>query len=289
MSDPPPSDAPPPDLAALRAEIDAVDDALHDLLMRRAAITGRMAAARIKAGSGGSFRPGREALILRRLLARHGGPLPPGTLLRVWREIIAASLAQQGGFSVAVQAAQPDSPVLALARAHFGLDTPLRVHATPARALAALSAGEAAVAVLGAPEDGEAPGAAWWPSLDAPRLRVVAALPFLVAPGGRGPAALAISAGAPDPTGRDRSLLRLEHGPALSRDGLIAALSAAGLAPLRLILQRGAAPHGGSPSPQGAALAEVAGFVEPGDPRLSTLRAEVLGAFAEPEMLPPCP
>ncbi|UFN49923.1 chorismate mutase [Roseomonas sp. OT10] len=269
----------PPDLATLRAGIDAIDDGLHDLLIRRAAITGRLAAERIK-GQGGSFRPGREAAIFRRLLARHSGGLPPAALLRIWREIIASSLAQQGNFSVAVLAPQPDSPALDLARGHFGFNTPWRAHPTPARALAAVSSGEATVAVLPAPEEGEAPGTAWWPRLEAPRLQVVAALPFLLPAGGRGPKALVVAASAADPTGRDRSLLRLEHAPEQSRDALAGALAAAGLPPLRLILHRDAAP-----GPRHA-LAEVAGLLAADDPRLPPLRADLLGAFAEPETLP---
>ncbi len=286
MPDLSPFPDPTVDLVALRAVIDGIDDAMHDLLMHRAAISASLAAGRVK-GDAVPFRPGREAIILRRLLARHTGPLPRAVLLRIWREIIASSLAQQGPFSVAVLPAEPGGPVPIemLARAHFGLDTPQRTHPTPARALAAVSAGEATVAVLPAPADGAAPGEAWWPGLEAPRLRVVAALPFLLpAAAGQGtprPQALVVAAVPPDPTGRDRSLLRLEQAPGASRDALLAALEVAGLPPLRLTLHR-------DPSTP-SALAEVAGFVAPGDPRLAALApfgAVPLGAFAEPETLP---
>lgn len=273
------------DLAALRAEIDGIDDALHDLLMRRAAITASLATGRIKGGAI-PFRPGREALILRRLLNRHRGTLPRSTVARVWREIIASSLVQQGFFAVAVLPAEPGNPVptQALARAHFGLETPLRTLPTAARVLAALSAGEATVAVLPAPADGAAPGDAWWTRLDAPRLRVVAALPFLLPAAGGGvprPDAMVVAAAPPDPSGRDRSLLRLDRVADASREVLGAALNAAGLPPLRLVLHR-------DPDAP-CALAEVAGFVEAGDPRLAplaSLGAVPLGAFAEPEILP---
>ena len=53
MNDKPPtSQAADPALLALRAEIDALDDAMHDLLMRRAAVVARMAASRAKTGAG---------------------------------------------------------------------------------------------------------------------------------------------------------------------------------------------------------------------------------------------
>ncbi|MDJ0390117.1 chorismate mutase [Roseomonas sp. E05] len=270
-------DQTPPDLASLRVEIDRIDDALHDLLMRRADIVAHMAASRVKAGAP-SFRPGREAEILRRLLERNRGALARGTVVRLWREIIAASLAQQGAFTVAVPG-EPgaDSPLVRLARAHFGLPTPLKLHATPSRALASVANGEAAVAVLPAPQEGERPEAAWWAQLEPSRLRVVLALPFLAPQGNGGTPAYAVAPLAPEPTGRDRSLLRLEPGPEHSRARIQAALAAAGLAPRWLLRQD-------MPTPM--ALAELEGFLTEADPRLAALpfpRMQILGAYAEPE------
>ncbi|HEY8613274.1 MAG TPA: chorismate mutase, partial [Roseomonas sp.] len=140
-----PSVVQPLALAAARAEFDAIDDTLHDLLMRRAALSAQLSAQGMKAG-GASFRPGREAMILRRLFARHSGPMPRATVARLWREVIASSLRLQSAFSVATMAGAE-----ALARGHFGLDTPLRTHATPSRVLASLSAGAASVAILPSP------------------------------------------------------------------------------------------------------------------------------------------
>ena len=194
MTDLPSPDLSLPDLASLRAEIDSIDDAVHDLLMRRAALSARMAASRVKNDSF-PYRPGREAGILRRLLARHHPPLPAGTMVQVWREIIAASLLQQGPLSLAVlqpQRGNPgESPLSSLARAHYGEGSTLRLHATVGRVLAALSAGEANLAILPMPDDGDLAEAAWWLRLEAPRLHVVAALPFLAAAGQR-PQALVV-------------------------------------------------------------------------------------------------
>ena len=257
-------------LLAARAEFDAIDDAMHDLLMRRAALSAGLATQGMKAG-GASFRPGREAMILRRLLSRHAGPMPPGAVARLWREVIAASLRQQSDFSVAAVAGTE-----MLARGHFGLDTPLRAHAAPGGALAALAAGEASVAVLPSPADGEPPEAAWWTGLDAPRLQVVAALPFLMRPGQLLPSALVVARFGADATPRDRGLLRLERAPGTSRDALVAVLAAAGLPPRRLIF-----------SADGLrAMAEVERLLAADDPRLATLtalRATPVGGYAEPE------
>lgn len=265
----------PGPLVALRHEIDRLDDQLHDLVMRRAEVVASLAASRVKGGAS-PLRPGREAMILRRLLGRHRGDLPPGALVQLWREILASSSAMQGGFSVAVYARDADQP--RLAREHFGSMTPVRSMPTAARALAAVGSGEAQVAVLPLPEEGEPLDQAWWMGLDAPRLQVVARLPFWAPNADSLPEAFAVTPGAADPSGADRSLLRLEVAEDRGRTQLLGALTAAGLTPRTLLTRRD--------SGVVRALAEVDGVVTEGDPRLAALpfdRALPLGFYAVPE------
>lgn len=165
-----------PDVATLnevRAELDALDDELHRVLMRRAAVVHRLRESGAKP-AGTTLRPGREAAILRRLLAAHAGPMPAAALVRIWREILAASIGLQGGFTVALP---QDAALARLAAEHFGQATPLRPHASPGGALESVTSGEAAIAVMPWPREGDAE--AWWPRLDAQRLHVIARLPFL--------------------------------------------------------------------------------------------------------------
>lgn len=260
------------EIAALRAEIDALDDAMHDLLMQRAAVVARLAGSRAK-GGGTPLRPGREAAVLRRLLARHTGPLRRERIVRIWREIFMASTAIQGAFSVAVHA--PQSAEARLAREHFGPITPIRVHPTPARALAAVSEGEASVAVLPAPAESDGGEAPWWARLDVPRLQVVARLPFIGAT--PEPAALVVAAAPPDPSGDDRSLLLIEAEADAPRGRIAQALAEAGLAGGALLVLRA--------GDTTLALAEVVGFLSADDPRLAALpwaRRTILGAYAAP-------
>jgi chorismate mutase/prephenate dehydratase len=295
-------DASPPgpeaSLEALRGEIDAIDDALHDLVMRRAAVVARLSASRVK-GDASSLRPGREASILRRLLSRHAGPLPPAALVRLWREILSASNAMQGAFSVALPAG--DADVYRAARSRFGTMGEPRFEDGPDAALAVLADGGAQAAVLPTPsEDG---AGAWWTALDAPRLQVVARLPFYaVSPVPQG---MVVTRDGPDPSGDDRSLLRLDFDhdaimpqsdegfppgvpadatdpwPEATRRPLAGALRAAGLPARALLLNRQHA--------CAYALAEVDGAVAADDPRLSALRARLplnrvqpLGFYATP-------
>ncbi len=266
--------APPtadPALQALRAEIDALDDAMHDLLMRRAAVVARMAASRAKTGGGSPLRPGREAAVLRRLLGRHSGALSRGAVVRIWRHIFMAHTAIQGIFTAAIAAPGEAAPAMPLAQEHFGSATPLNIYASPAQALAAVSAGKASVAVLPAPA-AEGDGA-WWQNLEAPRLAVVARLPFL-ADATRADAALVVAPVPPDSSGEDRSLLRLEAGADASRESFARMLTEAGLAGRILYLAR--------KDGRSLALAEIDGFIAAGDLRLVGLNAVLLGAYAVP-------
>lgn len=214
MSDPQPDQN---TLEALRAEINSLDDAMHDLLMRRAEVVQRLSASQAKP-AGTVLRPGREAAILRRLLARHSGPLPRAALVRLWRELFASSIAQQGNFTVAL----PTDPALArLAAEHFGVTTPQRQHPSLGAALAALGTRDASIAVLPWPRESDNRAEEWWTRFDAQHLSVIARLPFVSE---REPPleAAVIGLHPADPSGRDATLMRIEMPGEPSRAALAA-------------------------------------------------------------------
>jgi chorismate mutase len=284
LTDAPPSDTETPSLAALRDELDRIDDAIHDLLMQRAEVVERVGT--LVARGKVPLRPGREAAIIRRLLARHHGPLPRRVLPRLWRELLAGTTAMQASYVIAVCQTDPATGFIACAREHFGALTPLRVHRTPAQAIGEVSAGNAIAAVLPMPDDEESQGNAWWTALlhrDEPRIHVIGRLPFWSArtEGAPGVQALVVAAAAPDPSGDDRSLVGLELPGDVSRARLATVLAGAGFAPGATILRR---PQG---APVAFALVDVAGFVADDDPRLAAIPdmerpPVVLGAYAVP-------
>jgi len=218
-----PTEAPPaedgwrPDLGALRARLDQLDDNIHDLLMDRARVVENVA----RSGKAAAFRPGREATILRRLLARHAGKLPPQTLVRMWREMLAGTTAMQTAVTVAVFDPTRDGTLLALAREHFGVLTPAIVHPSIESALHDVRRGTASVAVLPFPTD----AAAWWPALTVvdPRLHIVVRLPFWMHRPPHVPVAdaLVVAAAAPDRSGNDRSFVVTRDRALLADAGLI--------------------------------------------------------------------
>jgi chorismate mutase/prephenate dehydratase len=278
--EPPPTDGWRGDLAALRIELDRIDDALHELLMQRARVVEQVA----KSGKRGAYRPGREASILRRLLRQHKGALPPQTIVRLWRELLAGTTAMQGLFAVSVYEPDAGAAFTQTAREHFGALTPLHAYGRSSQALAEVSQGMSAVGVLPLPSETDGVRDDWWTTMlrqEQPRLRIVARLPFWAprADGAPDVQALVVAGTEPDPSGHDRSLLGLELDAPVSRGRVTAMLAAAGLAAETVVLSRGGVVH---------ALVEVVGFLTDDDPRLARLNAAlrrpvVLGAYAIPE------
>ena len=174
-----------------------------------------------QSGKRSALRPGREASIIRRLLARHHGALPPHALYRIWRELLAATTAMQGGFVLAVCDPHPGAAYTQLAREQYGALTPLRAHHSPSQAIGELSGGGASVAVLPLPSETEG----WWTALLHPDIHVVARLPFWTCAPRARPTCRPWSwpPFPPDPSEQDRSLIGLELEDDVSRAKLTAA------------------------------------------------------------------
>jgi chorismate mutase/prephenate dehydratase len=219
-----------PTLDDLRRQIDAIDDQLHDLIMRRTEVVEAVGKEK-KDGKVPAFRPGREAIILRRLVARHGGHFPAIALVRMWREMLAATVGMQADFAVAVYAPRAASSYWDLARDHFGSHASMTAYDSIGQVFRAISDQQASIGILPMPSEDDADP--WWRFLvsnDATTPRVLARLPFA----GRGNArpggdALAIGSGALEPTDADRSLIVIETSAEVSRARLFSALSASGL------------------------------------------------------------
>jgi len=284
-----------PSLNSLRRQIDKIDDRIHDLLMRRIDVAHDIGEEKSQS-QGVPYRPAREAQIMRRLAARHEGLFPFPVAVRIWREIISASLGVEGKFVVSVYVPEPLETGLAylnLARAYFGSETPLLQAQTEAGVLRAVRDGKASVGVLPMTSDTHTMRASaepWWYTLTvggSQRPRIVAALPWLL----RGEAgnddtrAMAIARVTPEASGDDISLIAFESTENISRDRIRKEAESAGLS------LDWAATWTQDDQPTRWQLAEIDGFIPDSDPRLtslfSTLENEVtqfvnLGCFAKP-------
>src|SRR5215831_16071836 len=141
----------PSDLQHLRQRLDEIDDRLQDLLIERAEIVSGVAASK-KAGNQPAFQPAREAEIIRRLVGRHRGAFPVANLVRMWREMLAATVRLQSPFSVAVFAPADRPGFWDLARDHYGSNTPMAACDTAGQVIRAVAGGESSAGVLPLPE-----------------------------------------------------------------------------------------------------------------------------------------
>ena len=133
-------------LLAIRKEIDVLDAQMRDLLLARAWLVEDVA--RSKAGDSDTMplRPAREMKQMQMLAEWHASENPPfglASLLAVWREIIGAALAQQGGLVVHVC-----GETAHLGRDHFGVAAQYQEHDSTNDALRACDANARSVAVI---------------------------------------------------------------------------------------------------------------------------------------------
>lgn len=269
-------------LSDFRAEIDRIDDALHDLIMRRAEVVLQIAAVKSQAagaaanGAGGAggpalaIRPGREAQILRRLLARHSGALPGAVIARVWRELISAKIGLQGPLEVAVFGGPEPLVGWDVARSHFGSVTPATLYHSSAQVLGRVAEGNGVIGVLPAPGGGDR-DSEWWPALaytltgdGDPGVRIIARLPFVRRAGGPEPEMVAVARCEREASGDDRSYLLLFCRNEISR------------ASARQLLAAHAIEAEPVDAGKGLMLFDARGYVADDDPRLA-------GALAAPE------
>ncbi len=278
-------------LAGYRREIDEIDDQIRDLLGRRMEIVDKVGAA--KAGDGIKLRPGREAQILRRLMAQNTSDFPNQELARIWRELLGATTRHQGPFSVALFAGNNPQAYWDIARDHFGSFAPIAVHETPRRIIELVGHGGATVGVLPLPAlDDEDP---WWRRLAAivPTAtsenvpRIIARLPFGPAPVDQydRAGALVIAQALPELTGDDKTYVVIDLNDAVSVESIRTSFADMGMDSVLVARwQEGAAPY---PS----LLLEVSAFLTPDDEKIAALLARhegkiqqaiVLGGYATP-------
>ncbi|MBV9044914.1 MAG: hypothetical protein JO294_07300, partial [Alphaproteobacteria bacterium] len=128
------------------AKVSALDDKIHDLLVRRAKLAPPAT-------------PAQQAVTLRRLAARHTGDLPLPVLVSIWRELMAASAT--GTRTVHVYSADRAGQFRDLARDLFGSVVTMQSHASASAIVAECGNDPSAFGVVPPPESDEN-GRPWW-------------------------------------------------------------------------------------------------------------------------------
>ena len=276
-------------LDGLRQQIDSLDDRIHDLLIERSSMIEQIIAA--KGRDAPKLRPGREAEIGRRLVARHRGQFPAASVVRIWREIINAFTCMQGPFSIALSGAAEDRELRALARDHFGgMPERMLVEDTEA-ALRVVIAGEVTLAVL--PWGDRT--LSWLGHLLAATdsgLQICFGLPFVRENAGVATAAVAVGRVESEPTDSDRSVFCIADASGAEAPAIEAALRELGCEPLTCTPAGGDSARllGDAPGPFW--IVEIAGRLDPealgrlqSGLTARSMVATPIGTYAEPIIL----
>lgn len=106
-------------LAALRGKIDAVDEQIQRLIAERARYAKEIGVVKGLTRTADFYRPEREAQVLRRVVERNAGPLRDEEMVRLFRELMSACLAQEEPLKVAYLGPEGTFTQSAV-RKHFG-------------------------------------------------------------------------------------------------------------------------------------------------------------------------
>ncbi len=254
----------------IRKKIDSLDNQIHDLLMERADLIIDVSEAK-KNSNEQIVQPAREAKMIRRLLARHRGPLPQPTIVRIWRELVGAVSLLQTGLKVSVSLGDGHNKYWDMAKNYFGSVLPMEKVKSGLIAISDVRENGSDFAVVPWPHDGEEN--AWWPFLinqegDRP-MRIIAAFPYGYDrddPPNGDDKALVVSRIKFQSSGDDHTFLGVDVDNGVSRGRLVDVLKELGLEPLSVYTKSGSESGGNSQH-----LIEVDDYLDQDDPRLERI------------------
>lgn len=194
-------------LEKYRKEIDGIDDEILSLLLRRLDIVRKVGALKARRNNGRSIiSPGREAMMVRRLIAGLGDKVSRAAVAQVWRIIIASAVNIEEATNISVLATHGDRECFWLSREYFGSFTPMTQHPTMIEVVQDVVDEKASVGVV--PVTDNTSPHPWWARVvsEENRPRVFATIPFIrISPSKKVPF-VALGFVDPEETGDDESL-----------------------------------------------------------------------------------
>ena len=138
-------------LDEIRQEIDEIDSTVLGLLGERFFASERIR--QVKAGAPDArvvmpYRPGREAIVLRRLMEEAAPGIPLPVIVRVWRSIMSASMLAQADVRIVATGDTQDKTEMRTALADFASHIPVEVVKTADEAIAMLAPDQPVLAAV---------------------------------------------------------------------------------------------------------------------------------------------
>lgn len=194
----------------IQNQIGAIDTEILNLLARRFEAVKALSVQENIPEDEISYRPDREAVVMRNALAQNNNTLPIESLSKIMREIISVEQQIHKTFGVAVYTKERSQDMLELSKDHFGSNCRYIPCLSLSQAIQKVDSDEAGVAVLPLFDGAEE---SWWTTLSCgshETLKIIAKLPFLKKNTSFGKEAFVIGRAPFLPTGSDRSLFAIE-------------------------------------------------------------------------------
>ena len=165
-------------LARIRQTIDELDAEMHRCLIERGTAIDTLIKVKGTSRPGAAFRPGREADMMRRLVARHEGALPIWTVEHIWREIITTFTRMQANFDVGIDQGVARDALRDTARFLFGFTVALHGYADAVATINHIRETGTDLGLVSAEQPASA--GAWWRALGRPSApRIMAMSPYI--------------------------------------------------------------------------------------------------------------
>jgi chorismate mutase/prephenate dehydratase len=203
------------DLSRFRAQIDAIDDKIIDLLKDRMEIVKQVGEHKAKNSATSSFiRAGREASMLRNLTKKADGKFPPAAIATIWRMIISTSLCTEQNMSISAYASK-DQACYWLAREYFGAFVKTERYASTDKVIGNVANGKTSIGILPLIDNSPSP---WWirPSTEKNDIYIFARIPFIEDKDPLVPPVLAIANVMPEQTDDDISVIAMHTKSSIS-------------------------------------------------------------------------
>jgi len=202
------------DLGYLRQRIDVIDDKIISLLRQRIEIVKKVKQLKNKDNSTlNLIRAGREASMLRNLVKKGGGDMPPEAIATIWRMIISSSLCVEQDMSIAAYVFEGDYTCYWRAREYYGSFVDLVSCESADDVIGRVVKGESSIGILPLVDVSEVP---WWvrPVEEKNEIYVFARIPFIAQEDSEIAHVLAVANVATEPTDDDVSIIavRSERG-----------------------------------------------------------------------------
>jgi len=194
-------------LLKYRDKIDTIDNNILDLLEKRIDVVQEVGRLKTSHTNGNSFiRPGREAIMLRRISDRFDDRISKASVAQMWRIIISSAINIEENTCVSTLFLSGNEECYWLAREYFGTFTKMNQKPTIMEVLRDLYSKDATVGVI--PIDDENSARPWWSRIcdEENKPRIFAKLPFIQLAESQKSPLFALGYVDPEPTGHDESI-----------------------------------------------------------------------------------